>query len=129
MSSANYLRHAFYCLPSSMYHSLDPYHPAEHPQPGKHNHPHWQGKYFPLKDMRERWTATGEKSLSYDHLITVVLVKDPLNWMSSMCRNRYVAHGPWWRGPKCPMLLSRNAVRPNIHAHLAHMCTHLTHMH
>lgn len=60
--------------------------------------------------MRERWTATGAKSLSYDHLITVVLIKDPLNWMSSMCRNRYVAHGPWWRGPKCPMLLNRNAV-------------------
>ena len=75
---------------------------------GKHNHAHWQGKYF-VTDLTERNWAKGY--LRYEHMLSVVVVKDPFNWMSSMCRHKYAVTGGWWRHPKCPMVTSDGKVK------------------
>lgn len=87
---------------------------------GKHNHAHQLGKFFVSQDQIKNWKPKhgGRVALKYEHMITVVVVKDPLNWMSSMCRHKYAATGSWWREPKCPMLTSNSDVRVKWHKEL-----------
>lgn len=70
---------------------------------GKHNFAHWQGKFH--ADARY-WTkgAMRREAMEYKNMMAVVVVKDPLTWIGSMCRNRYAAHGKWFRQDSCPAL-------------------------
>ena len=74
---------------------------------GKHNFPTWEGKYI-SKAMHPFWLKGGNKHrgpMELKDMMAVVLVKDPLTWMGSMCRNRYAAFGGWWHQDNCPSLI------------------------
>ena len=67
---------------------------------GKHNPPEWRGKHTePAYDTKANPRAT---ELALDSILPVVLIKDPLTWMGSMCRHKYKAQGGWLKGDICP---------------------------
>jgi len=75
---------------------------------GKHSPVGWKGKYHTGANVG-RWTTSGGL-LELKDMLPVVIVKDPLTWMGSMCRQRYAAAGPWSHDPqKCPRLVGANA--------------------
>merc|ERR1712187_46223 len=49
---------------------------------GKHTPLHWRGKHFAPSLVKANVSA----------VLPLVLVKDPLAWMKSMCRNQYNCH-------------------------------------
>ena len=49
--------------------------------------------------------------LNHSHVMTVVMVKDPLTWMTSMCRAHYSVAGPWKNKTTCPSLLTTPKVK------------------
>ena len=62
------------------------------------------------------WTTqTGH---SVDDVLPVVIVKDPLTWFKSMCRERYDVLGPWFRkqgiSKKCPELLDHGKTAVDV---------------
>ena len=85
---------------------------------GKHSPASWLGrKLTPVQ--RARWergppTKTNpsgkEPKNKYENLLTVVIVKDPLTWMASMCRHSYSAIGKWYNSVRCPSLLQNSEV-------------------
>ena len=62
---------------------------------GKHNPPEW----------RTRHSEKSEVGTDQESVLPVVVIKDPLTWIVSMCRNPYAAR--WKRGPDipCPSLV------------------------
>ena len=53
---------------------------------GKHSPVAWKGKYHTGANVG-RWTTSGGL-LELKNMLPVVIVKDPLTWMGSMCRQR-----------------------------------------
>jgi len=73
---------------------------------GKHKPNSWRGRVYTGANTGMWTTQTGH---SADDVLPVVIVKDPLTWFQSMCRERYDVLGPWFRkqgiSKKCPELL------------------------
>ena len=53
---------------------------------GKHNPISWRGQHWAPQFLKPRWQPALET------IFPIVVVKDPLSWMKSMCRNHYEAH-------------------------------------
>jgi len=52
---------------------------------GKHNPPSWRGLHWAPQFKKPRWQPKLET------IFPIVVIKDPLSWMKSMCRNHYEA--------------------------------------
>ncbi|GKY96175.1 hypothetical protein MPSEU_000577300 [Mayamaea pseudoterrestris] len=67
------------------------------------------GKHTPLY-LKHRNTFPAKNPDNRDKILPVVLVRDPMRWMASMCRSSY---GAKWRmvGQRCPNLIPTDAER------------------
>ena len=62
------------------------------------------GKHNPVSWRTHHKAIIGSKGVEQTHVLPVVMIKDPFQWMSSMCRHPYAAQ---WKYTKsnCPHLL------------------------
>lgn len=63
---------------------------------GKHNPVDFRGVHF----------AKSSKGQIPEHFLPVVIIKDVVTWVNSMCKNPYAAH--WQRKYKCPHLVKED---------------------
>jgi hypothetical protein len=61
---------------------------------GKHTPASWRWRNFP-----KHW-----KDINHDHVLPIVVIKDPYTWMGSMCRSSYSANWPHHE-EHCPNLI------------------------
>lgn len=70
--------------------------------PGMREQVPW-GKHTPVS-WRNHHTAKQGGEIIHNHILPIVVVKDPYTWMTSMCRHTYAAR--WFHGPEhCPNLI------------------------
>ena len=62
------------------------------------------GKHNPVSWRMHHEAAVGGKGIEHAHFLPIVMIKDPITWMASMCRHPYEAR---WRHTKehCPNLV------------------------
>ena len=63
---------------------------------GKHNPVDFRGEHF----------AKSSKGQVPENFLPVVIIKDVVTWVNSMCKNPYAAH--WARKYKCPQLVKED---------------------
>ena len=89
----NYCEHNYHCYNQHIYWKKNIVNGVGIEVPwGKHNNVTWRA-HSPFKSKFDSYD--GLKS-TYDKfkVLPIVMIKDPVNWMSSMCRNSY---GVQWR--------------------------------
>lgn len=78
----------------------------------------WQVPWGKHRMPQVKWnhTAQGFERTNKEHVLPVVMVRDPLSWLQSMCRTHYAAH---WRhnARHCPNLIPTEQDR-NTFPHL-----------
>jgi len=72
---------------------------------GKHHPSSFRGFTDIGAGDRGLWSNSGGR-LTVDNMMPVIVVKDPLTWMTSMCRTRYLVEGEWHKKKhgNCPSL-------------------------
>lgn len=76
----------------------------------------WQVPWGKHRMAEVKYTHTADQMHKYnkDDVFPIVIVRDPLSWMQSMCHNRYSAH--WRHGPHhCPNLVPTEEDRKQFH--------------
>jgi hypothetical protein len=76
----------------------------------------WQvpwGKHR-MAEVKSTHTANGLEKYKKENVLPIVIVRDPLAWLQSMCNNPYAAH---WRHAKhhCPNFIPNEDDRKNFH--------------
>ena len=84
---------------------------------GKHNPVSWRGTHIAVEAIRKHKRnqisrGTAEQLVNISHVLPVVLVKDPLTWMKSMCRNLYDITVNT-HSPSCPSPLAAYQGQPS----------------
>ncbi|KAL7531641.1 hypothetical protein ACHAXR_006252 [Thalassiosira sp. AJA248-18] len=85
----------------------------------------WQcpwGKHTPV-EFKHAHTAPKNENITRDDCLPVVTVRNPFDWMKSMCNHPYTAkwsmYEPGTRGKICPHLVHRNSTPVELNAKLA----------